>query len=73
MTVKQILAALPEPDRGAIMVAFESGEPYYVEYEPGRFVGVHVDALPHLQATDVAGSFRAGLIRRGNDATTPAG
>ena len=74
MTIKDILAALPAVDRDALMAAFESGEAYYVEYEPGRFIGVNTDAVQHLLADQSAGSFREGTInRRGDDALAPAG
>ena len=60
--IKEILAALPPDDRAALMRAFDALEPFYVEYLPGRFVGAHTDALPHLACEERAGEFRAGLI-----------
>lgn len=74
MTIKDILSALPTADRDAVMAAFEAGESYYVEYEPGRFLGVNTDAIRHLVADQAAGSFREGtIVRRGADAAAPAG
>ena len=61
-TIKDILAALPPDDRTALMRAFDALETFYVEYTPGRFVGVHTDALPHLTCDEQAGEFRAGRI-----------
>jgi hypothetical protein len=70
MNIRDILGSLPAVDRDALMAAFESGEAYYVEYEPGRFIGVNTDEVTHLDADQTAGSFRAGEINRGSDATT---
>jgi hypothetical protein len=73
-SIKEILAALPPDDRAALMRAFDALEPFYVEYAPGRFVGAHTDALPHLTCEEKAGSFRAGRIVKSTAAPgKPAG
>jgi hypothetical protein len=63
-SIREVLAALPPDDRAALMRAFDALEPFYLEYAPGRFVGAHTDALPHLKCEEKAGGFRAGLIAK---------
>lgn len=61
-TVSEVLKAINPVDRAAMMVAFEAGNTYYVEYAAGRFVGVNTDALPQLECEQQAGDFRLGRI-----------
>lgn len=64
MTIKTLLDSLKPTDKATIMEAFEADIAYYIEYEPGMFIGVNTDANPNLITTLKAGSFRAGKIQR---------
>ena len=62
MTVKEILPNLKIADRDALMVAFEELRTYFIEYEEGKYIGVHMDESDGRKVEDVAGHFSSGLI-----------
>lgn len=66
MTISSILARLDKTKRTQIDYAFEEGLiNQYVEYEPGRFIGVNIQHLPHLLVEQIAGCYAEGSILQG--------
>lgn len=43
MNLRAILDGLEQNDRDDIFFHFEEGTSFYVEYEPGKVIGVNVD------------------------------
>ena len=64
--VKAALKKLSETDYAALMVAFESGDSMYVEYVPGRFVGVNINS-DGLRIEQQEGLFAEGLVLGAKD------
>jgi len=48
MGLRDIINSLPEEQKAALMLAFDEGKTFVVEYEAGRFVGVNVDPSPAI-------------------------
>jgi len=62
MTIKEIMAGLSMTDKEQLMTAFEASMTHYIEWTPGRFIGVNTDSVPHLTCCQQSGSFREGTI-----------
>lgn len=65
MSIRSILAMLPQQDYELLTYAHEEGlTNQYVEYRPGRFVGVNVlpELMPHLVVEKTAGAYSAGSV-----------
>lgn len=66
MNIKQILASLTQAQRTQIDYAFENGLiNQFIEYAPGRFIGVNIQNLSNLQIEQTAGLYSAGTILQG--------
>lgn len=63
-TIGQILRSIPQMDRDTLMSAFNEGLSSYVEYSPGRYLGVNTDSIPYLTCVQTAGDWREGTINR---------
>ena len=65
MTISDILKQLPKEDRTLLNYAFEHGLSQYVEYTPGKFVGVNIakENFKNLTHETVAGNWSKGEIR----------
>ena len=65
-SIRTILAMLEPTKKSQLQYAFEEGlVNQYVEYEPGRFIGVNIQSLPNLNIEQTAGSYSAGVIIQG--------
>lgn len=63
-SLRSILAMLPKNDRQYLQVAFDNEIPNkWVEYEPGRFIGVNITDLSILVVEETAGYYAAGSIK----------
>lgn len=62
MTISQIMKTIPSMHRDSLMAAFESGTSHYVEWSPGRFLGINTDGISHLLCEQEAGDWREGRI-----------
>lgn len=49
MTLKEILQSLDLEDRRRLMHAFNNCFAEFVEYAPGKFIGVHIQNNPNLK------------------------
>lgn len=63
MELRDILQKIGESNRALLRYALESDLPQHVEYEPGRFVGVNVQAAPTLVVERSHGAYQTGAIR----------
>lgn len=71
-SIKTILSTLEQKKKDQIQYAFEQGlVNQYVEYEPGRFIGVNIQNLPNLIIEQTAGSYSAGSIVQGQRDVIP--
>jgi hypothetical protein len=68
VTIKETLNKLSESQKRQLSYAFENEFTQFVEYEPGKFVGVNVNHLKHLQVESSAGAWSTGSIKGKNDA-----
>lgn len=62
--IKDILDALPAPERRRLVLAHEQGLAQQVEYAEGKFVGVNLQGVPNLRVTERAGAWTTGNIVR---------
>lgn len=65
-SIKSILSMLNPEQKEQLRYAFEQCLiNQFVEYAPGRFVGVNIQNLPHLHIEQVAGLYSSGSISQG--------
>lgn len=65
-SIRAILAMLDVKKREQLQYAFEEGlTNQYVEYAPGRFIGVNVSNMPNLQIEQTVGAWSSGVILQG--------
>lgn len=65
-SIKALLARLDPKKKEQLTYAFEEGlTNQYVEYEPGRFIGVNIDGLHNLNIEQEAGVWSSGTILQG--------
>lgn len=65
MTIREVLSQLRLEDLELLRYAREAGlDNQFVEYQPGRFVGVNIlaDFMPQLAIEQNAGPFSEGVI-----------
>lgn len=61
MTIKEILASLSDEQRETLMIAFDAKDQASLEYETGKFIGVHlVMPQPNVEITERAGCWWSG-------------
>ena len=65
-SIKEILSSLSKNDARHIQYAFNNNiSNTYIEYTPGRFIGVHIrDSLTSVQIEQRAGYYSEGSIVR---------
>lgn len=64
MTLKEILDKLPKTDRAVLNYSFEHGISQYVQYEPGKYIGVNVQKNKQLITNQEAGQWSSGEIKQ---------
>jgi hypothetical protein len=65
--IKSVLDHLQEQELRRLMVAFEAEVCQIVKLPMGRFVGVNVGELKHLNVTERAGVWAYGTINGADD------
>lgn len=63
MTLKDILDKLSKTDRAVLNYSFEHSMVQYVQYEPGKFIGVHIKDSKYLTVEQSAGNWSSGTIK----------
>lgn len=62
MTLKAILQNLEVENHRRLMHAFNNEFADFVEYAPGRFIGVHIQNVPNLKINSEVGVWSEGEI-----------
>lgn len=61
-TITEIFREISDVERSMLMYAFEEGQiDFYIEYTPGRFIGVDVGSS-ELTIEQISGHFSEGYI-----------
>lgn len=63
MTIKSIIDALEPEDRRRLLHAFDNTFSQFVEYAPGKFIGVHIQNIPSLEIEIEVGDWSIGIIK----------
>lgn len=63
MSIKTILDSLPNEQKRQLMYAFEHGFEQFIELPEGKFVGVNVTPIKHLEVTESAGKWAIGNVK----------
>lgn len=53
----QVVEGLSQADRELLRYALEAMVPQWVEYEPGKYVGVYLDKVPKLRTIEQSGFY----------------
>ena len=65
-SIKSIISMLTIEQKQQLHYAFEQSlMNQFIEYAPGKFVGVNIKNLPHLHIEQVAGLYSSGTISQG--------
>jgi len=62
--IKEALDCLTDEERERIMLAFESGDALWIEYENGKFVGVNLIESVERVVTDKNKYWSVGIIKK---------
>ena len=65
--IRAVLDNLLDQERKQLMHAFENGFSQYIELPKGRYVGVNVDHLSHLDTIEQAGKWSYGKVTGAED------
>jgi len=63
MTIKEVLDRLSDEQRRQLNYAFESEVAHYIELADGKFVGVNIERLKHLDVQINTGVWSIGKIK----------
>lgn len=66
---KDIIDGLPSEKRATLIYALNNGIGQHVEYEPGRFIGVHFKASGPFKEENHVGSWTEGTVVRDGSGT----
>jgi hypothetical protein len=69
-TIRDILDRLTPAQKDKLKYAFEHQLSQYVEYEPGKYVGVNTGNAKNLSVEQCAGSYYAGDLKVNNSSIT---
>lgn len=72
MSIKETLDKLPNEQRRQLMYAFEHGFEQFIKLPDGKFIGVNVAPIKHLEVTESAGNWAIGNVK-GDNAQETAG
>lgn len=64
--LKSILDQLQAKDKALLIYSLEKGISQHVEYEPGRFIGVHMNPTGRLKSEQKVGNWAEGVISGNN-------
>jgi hypothetical protein len=62
--INRIFANLKESEKATLYYAKEHQLSQYIEYAPGKFIGVNTDRIPKLVPMDTSGSYSIGVIEK---------
>lgn len=63
ISIKELLGLLNKNEQATLYYAYQHGISQFVEYTPGRFIGVHAERIPRLHIEQVRGQWSSGSIR----------
>jgi hypothetical protein len=59
--IKAVLDSLTDSERRQLMYAFENEFAQYIDLPMGRFIGVNIEPIKHLEIQEKAGVWAYGL------------
>lgn len=62
ISIAHILATLKENERGILNYAHEHHISQFIEFSPGKFIGVDAERIPRLNIEQTSGRWSSGTI-----------
>jgi len=62
ISITQILATLKDNERAILQYAHENFISQYIEYAPGRYIGVDAERIPRLNIEQTSGRWSTGTV-----------
>lgn len=62
--INDIYNSLTTEQRRCLVVAFEEGVTYVIEYKPGHYIGVNVPQNPDFQSQEEINKWSIGLLNK---------
>ena len=67
MTIGEILSMLSPNNQAILQYAHEHQLSQYIEFSPGKFIGVHAERISYLAVEATVGDWSIGTIRGRNE------